>query len=250
LDFEQGGNMRLRILTIFLLTILMLGCCKVTTNKTFSPTSNITVNESNTTQISVKSVSHYLHKLNFREKLQRDVLSAPYNTSDYEINVFDCSNMASLLYDWLRLKGYDVKFVVAMGSNWLGHAWLLVGNLSLPDYCTNEFCVLQIRTPMGFKVTEITINDYKPSYLKLANNSYWIEPTLKLVYRNLTDVWPKSQIIEWYKIYIFPNYRDAYEYLFNLISGSFAKEFGYKWYLKEHYNTTNLTQILYVHNQQ
>jgi len=41
----------------------------------------------------------------------QDVKLCPYNTSEYVPHVFDCSNMAKMLYDWLTLKGHHCVIV-------------------------------------------------------------------------------------------------------------------------------------------
>jgi len=40
-----------------------------------------------------------------------DVKSCPYNISEYIPHIFDCSNMAKMLYDWLTLKGHHCVIV-------------------------------------------------------------------------------------------------------------------------------------------
>jgi len=61
------------------------------------------------------------------DEIIADVQAAPYNVSDYELDVFDCSNMAMLQHDWLTAKGHIVY--IHCGANKthkVGHAWLQV----------------------------------------------------------------------------------------------------------------------------
>ena len=56
-----------------------------------------------------------------------DVKTCPYNTSEYVRGVFDCSNMAKMLYDWLTLKGHHCVIVgVENYSYGIRHAFLFV----------------------------------------------------------------------------------------------------------------------------
>jgi len=164
------------------------------------------------------------HTLTFKEKLIEDVQSAPYNTSDYKAGKFDCSNMHALLYDWLKLKGYDVKFVCGLG--WytyeniyyfqVAHCWVFVGGV---DY------ILMQGEP------------YRNTTVKLKNNSYWIEATRKEVFHDLNEIY--KGFYNFKRIVIYDDYRNA---AIPLQLG-WDKEFSYDWYLKEHYDTVNLTEI-------
>ena len=49
-------------------------------------------------------------------KIMNDVKSCPYNISEYVRGVFDCSNMAAMLYDWLSEKGHRCRVVYI--ENW------------------------------------------------------------------------------------------------------------------------------------
>ena len=180
--------------------------------------------------------------LSFKERLIRDVQSAPYNTSDYKANEFDCSNMATLMYDWLKMHGYDIKFVFTMGGNWLGHAWLVVGDVDVPLVCTGDFCAKTHRTADGKgTVTVITMgyNGYKR--IRLTDNSYWVEPTAKKVFHDLDEAWPG--FYNWRKIYIFDDYRHASGDVGSLLATGVEEEFSYDKYLIEHYGTNNLSKI-------
>ena len=56
-----------------------------------------------------------------------DVQNAPYNTTEYIINVFDCSNMAMLQHDWLVKRGHTVYIWCGCNKTYkIGHAWLQV----------------------------------------------------------------------------------------------------------------------------
>ena len=69
--------------------------------------------------------------LSEKQKLQLDIDNAPYNTSEYKENVFDCSNMAALLHDWLETQtqtkwNVEVWFGCESPSCREGHEWLEV----------------------------------------------------------------------------------------------------------------------------
>lgn len=69
-----------------------------------------------------------LNKSPFR-RLQDAIDSCPYITAEYQANVFDCSNMAQMLDDWLEEKyGYESWMVEWRKMNPLesGHVMLLV----------------------------------------------------------------------------------------------------------------------------
>ena len=50
-------------------------------------------------------------RLNLEAKIMRDVKACPYSTSEYVKDVFDCSNMAKMLYDWLTERGHKCQVV-------------------------------------------------------------------------------------------------------------------------------------------
>ena len=49
-------------------------------------------------------------------KIMNDVKSCPYNISEYVKGIFDCSNMAAMLYDWLSERGHHCRVVYI--ENW------------------------------------------------------------------------------------------------------------------------------------
>jgi len=60
-------------------------------------------------------------------QLIKDIKACPYNISDYEQGVFDCSNMAKMLYDYLTEKGYRCCIIAVWNNSWgIGHALLFV----------------------------------------------------------------------------------------------------------------------------
>lgn len=67
-------------------------------------------------------------------ELERKINECPYSIEEYEENVFDCSNMASMLDDWLELYGYESWIVIWKKIDASpGHAMLLVnGHLVEP----------------------------------------------------------------------------------------------------------------------
>jgi len=110
------------------------------------------------------------------------VNEAPYNVSDYELGVFDCTNEGALLHDWLEERGYDVKVVVGRNGNTYtsGHLWLIVGNV---DYI---------------------VKSHSETRVVLEEGSYWVEPMFKLVMEDLP---------EWYHfrdIRVFEEPKDVY----------------------------------------
>ena len=59
--------------------------------------------------------------------LQYHIDKAPYCIYEYEVDVFDCSNMAALLHDHLERYNYDVCIIVGYcPTNGTAHAWLKV----------------------------------------------------------------------------------------------------------------------------
>lgn len=125
--------------------------------------------------------------------LYGNVIGANYDTADYSIGHFDCSNMGAQLHDHLEAQGYDVK--VIRGKNHRtdesqgAHIWLLVGD-----------------------VKNIIITDER-TIIKLEEDSYFIEPTNKNIMFSLSDYYNYEDIN------IYDNYtqiqkvsRDQFEY--------------------------------------
>ncbi len=61
------------------------------------------------------SAAAELHKI-IRE------ISRPW---EYELGVFDCSNQAAFLYDYLSLKGYKCEIFIGWRPWWRWHSWLI-----------------------------------------------------------------------------------------------------------------------------
>lgn len=61
-----------------------------------------------------------------------DVKACPYNSSEYVENVFDCSNMAYMLYDWLSERGHKC-YVLYIENNTYGirHNFLFVDGYAI-----------------------------------------------------------------------------------------------------------------------
>lgn len=154
-------------------------------------------------------------KADVLSQLKEDVAAAPYNISDYEMDRFDCSNMAALLHDWLELKGYDVKVFVGMG-NIYGHIWLLVG---------------------GYKYV---ISSSEGREVVLKNNSYWVEPTGKTIFKDLHDVY--GDFYDGFRITILDDYREFSSVSYQGLG--FSKELGYKRYLAEKYGVDSLKELV------
>ncbi|HMB46443.1 MAG TPA: hypothetical protein VKL21_11550 [Candidatus Methanoperedens sp.] len=74
--------------------------------------------------------------LSEKQILQLDIDNAPYNISEYQENIFDCSNMAALLHDWLETQtqtkwNVEVWYGCESPSCREGHEWLeVIGNVS------------------------------------------------------------------------------------------------------------------------
>ncbi len=69
--------------------------------------------------------------LSEKQTLKLDIDNAPYNTSEYKENIFDCSNMAALLHDWLETQtqtkwNVEVWYGCESPSCREGHEWLEV----------------------------------------------------------------------------------------------------------------------------
>ncbi len=69
--------------------------------------------------------------LSEKQKLLLDINYAPYNISEFKENIFDCSNMAALLHDWLETQtqtkwNVEVWFGCESPSCKEGHEWLEV----------------------------------------------------------------------------------------------------------------------------
>ncbi len=74
--------------------------------------------------------------LSEKQILQLDIDNAPYKISEYQENIFDCSNMAALLHDWLETQtqtkwNVEVWYGCESPSCREGHEWLeVIGNES------------------------------------------------------------------------------------------------------------------------
>lgn len=69
--------------------------------------------------------------LSEKQTLKLDIDNAPYNTSEYQEKIFDCSNMAALLHDWLETQtqtkwNVEVWYGCESPSCREGHEWLEV----------------------------------------------------------------------------------------------------------------------------
>lgn len=101
------------------------------TKELFKPNSGITNQEASANFTSAEKDTLF-------EQLKKDVKSAPYDLSNYELGSFDCTNEGSLLYDCLKKKGYEVKVVLcSRDSNirdYNNHMLLLVGKVNGVKY--------------------------------------------------------------------------------------------------------------------
>lgn len=137
-------------------------------------------------------------------KLYDDLNAIPYDPSNYTPNVFDCSNMGALLYDYLKHKGYGVKFVLVKSYRYpyLYHVFLIVYDRNETKnpvsgmLCTSDGCTITLR-----------------------KNCYWIDPVTLSV---SDDVKPILDFL--YKIY---DFRTFYIYNDYNCTGFPASEFKY-----------------------
>ncbi len=202
--------MRIKII-ILLVIILLFGCVSHVNKSTIKNAHNTTILKENKT---------------FFSNLTEIVKEAPYNTSDYVPNKFDCSNMASLMYDWLKLHGYhNVKIVIGLSTTWRGHVWILLGNLTFKTHlCTKEFCVHYLypseynKTIQGYFIEGSDWHDY----VSLSNNSVFVEPTTKTIIHNI----PSYYYINMYQVYVLKDWRYACYYT-GFWFRNCAIEFGY-----------------------
>ena len=68
-----------------------------------------------------------------------DVKSCPYNTSEYVRGVFDCSNMAKMLYDYLTEKGHHCVVVYVENRTYdIKHNFLFVDGYAI-EPTTKDF---------------------------------------------------------------------------------------------------------------
>jgi hypothetical protein len=138
-------------------------------------------------------------------KLVNIVKQAPYETGWYTIprlplvayskeNLFDCSNMLAIMYDYLKSKGYNnvkVAFGCSPYSHYC-HVWLLVGEVHSITYYNDHFVV--------------------------NKTGYWVDQVNKRVCVNLTDC--NSRIANLDECYVnfrfYDDYRDItrFEYEF------------------------------------
>lgn len=124
------------------------------------------------------------------KKMQDDVMSCPYFITEYQANIFDCSNMANMLDKWLESKGYESWILIFSKINPLegGHAIIMVyGQLFEPTTKTFRTLIGGIPIMMGDTMfyppnladgtysNQITIVD-DPTQLPFYQESEWSYP--------------------------------------------------------------------------
>jgi len=79
------------------------------------------------TAIAINTIEPTQGKIANQTWVINDVKACPYNTSEYVKNIFDCSNMAHMLYDWLSKRGH-ICYVMCIENNTYGikHCFLYV----------------------------------------------------------------------------------------------------------------------------
>lgn len=64
-------------------------------------------------------------------QLVDDIKAAPYQTNTYEEDVFDCSDMTHILYDYLKEKGWDVNVCVWYKNDKPKHVSLILDDVDV-----------------------------------------------------------------------------------------------------------------------
>ena len=68
-----------------------------------------------------------------------DVKACPYNTSEYVVGVFDCSNMAKMLYDYLTERGHHCIVIYVENKTYdIRHNFLFVDGYAI-EPTTKDF---------------------------------------------------------------------------------------------------------------
>ena len=81
------------------------------------------------------------------KNLRMDITNAPYSPEEYILGQFDCSNMASLMDNYLEGKGYDSKIMVVQESNG-PHAYVIIDNETIAEPVTKK--ILKGKTPQDY----------------------------------------------------------------------------------------------------
>lgn len=93
-------------------------------------------------------------------RLQDAIDACPYSCSEYQAGIFDCSNMANMLDDWLEQKyGYETYIVSWRSVNVIeGHAMVIADGIFI-EPTTKRIC-LTFRTELYADLsTSVTIID-------------------------------------------------------------------------------------------
>ena len=74
------------------------------------------------------------------DQLLQDIKSAPYETTSYKLNVFDCTDMSAIMEKHLTDCGWDARIQCFVGDGVYGHARVIVydGNERIPVECTRK----------------------------------------------------------------------------------------------------------------
>jgi hypothetical protein len=86
----------------------------------------------------------------YLSNLQSAIDSAPYNTKDYKLNVFDCSNMSNLLDDWLELQGYHTQilaYVATRSDGSKAHHMMVIVDYTVLVEATSKKIYLFMKIP-------------------------------------------------------------------------------------------------------
>lgn len=86
-------------------------------------------------------VTPFVNSNDYLTKLRTIIQECPYSVDEYEEGVFDCSNMANMMDDWLEHHGYECWIVRWRKANPLeaGHAMVLV-NGQLVETTRKSIC--------------------------------------------------------------------------------------------------------------
>lgn len=101
-------------------------------------------------------------------RLQDAIDLCPYLTSEYQAGIFDCSNMANMLDDWLEQKyGYETCIVSWRSVNIIeGHAMVIV-NGQFIEPTTKRLCSsfrTELYKDLSISVTIINDAERLPNY--------------------------------------------------------------------------------------
>lgn len=151
------------------------------------------------------------------ERLQQDVSALPYDISDYKENIFDCSNMAVLSWEFLNAK-WNATILRGIRKNNFNksivHSWVEVG----------EYCIEVTKKEVIFG------DENKDYYDKKYPRQYR--------YNSSEELWQYFKTLGWENARI--NRECGYR---NYLNQYYVKKYGYRNYLIQCY----IKELLYSH---